>query len=230
MVIQATLQLQILESVERTCKEYDIDPEVYKQALRDNYGPLKDKKLAKLDDNNPEYMSKKERLWHMLAEYAEAKGIPEAADQFRKKLELFGIIERIMFTLKIVDNAQFHRFAAFRTWSRWEKILYLAPIPVADADSISAQASNGSRMALMDLDEAFDHVERSDFEEFIRAIFRVFFLFEFVDMIKLSIRVESYFELPWRVFDGILQYFSYTVQIIFPFYVVTALLIFPICY
>lgn len=223
--------MQILEDIEDTCREYDIDKTAYREALGENYGPLKDKIRAAIDDKNPAFLSKKERLWYIFAEYADRKGNKQAVSHFRKPLVQFGFLETVLFHFGVYKQAMFHRHIDYRTWSRWEKILYLSRVPEDDVETVSEKDIGVlSKHVQIDMDKAMNLVERSDFMEFVLAILRVFSLIELINVVRLSIRVRNYYELPWRVFDAVLNYISYLIQLLFPLYVIAALIFFPICY
>lgn len=234
LVIQGTLRLQILETVDRTCAEFDIDKERYKEALGDNYGPLKAPLVAQRDDQSPEYLGKKERLWYQFAEYAKKQGNDQAYKHFRKSILQFGMVEYFLYMLGVYRKGQYHRQIDYRSWSRWERVLYLCHVPTTNLEEDEEDREKSfkllSKHSQDDMDKELSHVERSDFVEFAVQFLRVFLLIDAAEMMVLSCKVGNFYELPWRVVDSLLEWCSYVIQIIFPAYVLFALAAFPYCY
>ena len=134
-----------------------------------------------------------------------------------------------MSRLGLYDTGIFSRFRGYRTWSRWEKILFMPQIPDAPKMSELKQESVffdkrtwcgfGSKVA-----------KRGYVTEFFLHVASVLTLREAFISVGSVIGYGRFLQVPWRIWDSIVEYISYLLQILFPIYVLTGLSLVPFCY
>ena len=144
LLLLSELKLNTFKDASLICKRYDIDPDAYSEALG-GMKTLRDPVLAKKDDQNIEFMTKKEILWKRFAEYAIENGRTRAINQFVKKPKYFGIFETLLSQLGIRLSPMFGRHTEYRVWSRWEKILFLPKVPFI-IDKSKLEERKGKRL------------------------------------------------------------------------------------
>jgi len=128
VVMQSTVRFRSMASVEAFSNKYDIPQEELRKACDDSPTLLKDLNVADDDAENPEYLTKEERILQIFKEVSKDTGNRSAIEEYEKPKVYFGIAETIMGSLGSA-NPVFNNFQAYRTWSRWNKVLYLAPVP-----------------------------------------------------------------------------------------------------
>eukprot|EP00924_Labyrinthula_sp_SR-Ha-C_P016960 maker-scaffold_6-snap-gene-20.55-mRNA-1 protein AED:0.00 eAED:0.00 QI:170/1/1/1/1/1/2/173/622 len=127
-VLRANIETHCLLEGSSICKAYDIDKDTYKDVMGDLKG-LKNLSLAKEDDENPRYMTKKERIFSIILQQAIKKRNKAALQIYRKKEEYFSYTTKILHVLGIRQKGIFFDLKPYRTWSRWMKLLYLPSVP-----------------------------------------------------------------------------------------------------
>ena len=122
VVLRGELLLEPLIFPSLFCSTYDVDLDQYNTKVG---GPIKDRKLAAKDIEDPQYMTAKDKLWIASARAAEELHKDEAIWQFREHKVYFGAIDWILRP----RHGIFHRYSDYFTWSRWDEALFLPKVP-----------------------------------------------------------------------------------------------------
>ena len=87
-------------------------------------GFIKNIELARKDDNNLKYLSPDDRVEHDLSFLSKRMNHVEAIEYNTKGEVYFGFPDRYL--LGSAVKPLFFRYVGYRTWSIWDKILFLA--------------------------------------------------------------------------------------------------------
>eukprot|EP00924_Labyrinthula_sp_SR-Ha-C_P000902 augustus_masked-scaffold_7-processed-gene-7.51-mRNA-1 protein AED:0.04 eAED:0.04 QI:0/-1/0/1/-1/1/1/0/683 len=218
LVLQGNLRLRVLESRKQICDEFGIDPEVYNDAMGKK--SLCNATQAKLDDKNQRFMSRKERIYDVVAEQAKNEGNAFVEAEYRKSIEQFGISGKTAVFFRIREKGMFHRYTSYRVWSLWEKVLFLPAVP--SEDTLFA-AKTDERNA----DVTFG---KSDYREFFVHVTSVLLGLELLRSVQQCITYGNLGQVPIRIFMGLLEIFFYIMQLLFPVLTVGFVAFFPYCY
>lgn len=161
LTIRANIRLDYLSTPSKLCKYYGIDKEKLKEALGTNVTgqshSLKNYKLAMKDEQNPEFMNFEDKLWLKCEQYALKSNNTGALKQYKKYQVEFGSIVGVLNKLHITDTAFFRRYPAYRTWSRWEKVLYLPKL-----SSFNIEEYRKNHAAISDVQFGIDVSDNKD--------------------------------------------------------------------
>jgi len=150
--MQTHLKLSALRSRALFSKQFGIPEEMLKQVGNGDNKFLEDKGCAKLDSKDPRLMNNEEKIELMCSNIATDTANKSALDEYRKPNMYFGTIERTFswcgFTYPV-----FERFTDFRTWSKWNNILFLAPVPDLD-DVFDDTNGDGNSFLSTEIDES----------------------------------------------------------------------------
>ena len=138
--IQSIFNFKILRSREAFCKRYHVDEKVIDDACDHDANLLFNENIAYNDCNDVVLMDDSDKFeYYALQKYAESLGDTVAHGSFTKQSTVFGLVEtyflKIYFRLTgryYADYGLFNCLQAYRTWSRWERLLYCGTIPRAD--------------------------------------------------------------------------------------------------
>ena len=133
LIMQTTIDLRSLSSPALFAKTFDVSEEVLMAVCDGDRNLFQNKRLAERDSMAIEFMTAEEQTLFLCGSVAEDTGNLKALEEYRKKKVYFGVIETLLGSWCGADPL-FERMTAFRTWSRWEKILFLSP--VSDLDNI----------------------------------------------------------------------------------------------
>ena len=233
--LRSTLDLHALRDPRLLCKEYDIPLESYKAQFDGILEEINDLQQAKEDEKDEQFMTETDMVWNWASEIAVKEKLNDAIWQFTANpLTQFGWFDRFRISIGLSDTGIFRRFTSLRTWSRWEKILFLPRIPgTRSAHYIPTSLNEIKKMdvdfhrEMVDLSEKDHYVNfRPEFliytayERFILQIIDVLTFTSLFRAMKHTIKAQHFLFLPIRLLDELLQYFSFLVQILFPFVMV----------
>jgi len=221
LVIQGTLRLEVMKNPKRLCKMYDIDPKEYKEALGN--ASLCDERCAERDEASWDYLSEKEWIFRKNAEVAKRLDNDYALLEFTKPNTQFGYFAGFLVKLGLRKSGVFNRYHAYRTWSRWEKILFLPKIPDHMDDFENKNTLNKKKIKGW-------ATEDSDYVEFGKHVTSVLLGRDVIQSVMLSIEHGHAFQIPLRIVIGVLEMFFYAIQVVFPFFIASCFFIIPICY
>jgi hypothetical protein len=129
--MQTTIDLRCLSSSALFAENFDVSEETLMEACEQDPYLFQNKRLAKKDSRAVEFMSDEERIEFMCGTIAESMRNHHAIEEYRKQKVYFGSIEAFLGSWSRA-NAMFDRMTDYRTWSRWEKVLFLSPVPDLD--------------------------------------------------------------------------------------------------
>jgi len=156
VVIQTNLKLQFLNSPKLFSKHFDIPEGMLMEVCDGDSSFLHNKGLAKKDHEDPQFMTNTEKIEHMCATIAVKGGNRNALEEYKKPVRYFGILEKT-FGRFIGAHPIFERFTCYRTWSRWHKVLFLAPVP--DLDTVFDTDEDGNISVSKTVDESYTFLE-----------------------------------------------------------------------
>jgi len=246
VVIQTRLRLHYLRSPQLFSKHFDIPEEILLKACDGDSSILHNKGLARNDHKNPNFMQSEEKIEHMCATMAQKHGNKKALLEYKKPVVYFGLLEKC-FGRCFGINPIFERYACYRTWSRWQKVLFLSPVPnldnvfeTDDLDNVFETDDNGNVSVSMALNKQLidedsntsiskkasclknfypDEDDISPWVLFLRHFRDVLIFREFGRAIKNA----GFFSSLFRIVDGIFfNWVSYFIHIIFPLYLLGA--------
>jgi len=222
ILLRGELLLEPFYTNEVLCEFYDIDEAVYKEKVG---GPLKDAKLAVLDEINPQFLSAEDKL--NMASLAAAKMRPkppaEAIWQFEEPVVYFGIVDTI---LKPKNCGVFTRYKEYFTWSRWDQALFLPRIPpigeVSSYRGLKSLVGSGSAQGDEVLSASTTFMEKKlrfmnyDPDSHKSVVFRfwvtivqVFMCKSLIQSVTTAYRRKNPHQIPFRFIDGIFEWISF---------------------
>ena len=129
--MQTTIDLRSLSSPAIFAETFDVSEEALNAACENESSLFQNKRLAEKDSREIDFMSDEERIEFMCGTIAENVGNRNAIEEYKKQKVYFGSIETLLGSWSLA-NPLFERMTAYRTWSRWEKVLFLSPVPDLD--------------------------------------------------------------------------------------------------
>jgi hypothetical protein len=268
--LRATLDLHTLANPRAFCRAYNIHPDCYRSCFDGKMISLRNGRIAMEDALDESFMSEIDVVWHWASTIAKEKNLQNAIWQFSPNLVNFGVVDSLLIRLGWSTHGVFRRFPEYRTWSLWEKVLFLSPVPNKHSSFPQSLPSNeiARRISMNfvplkstqeDLQQLTDSgrwspsdggdkekqdrkigyfdpesfakqemnkVEYLNFDPnyhiyspFERFIFHVFETLRFESLIQsVSVAYEhgKYSSIPFRIFDGLIEWFSYLIQVLFP--------------
>jgi len=141
MVMQTTLKLRWLASATLFSKHFQVSEEKLLEACEGDPRLLYNIAVANADSTDLSLMTNAEKLKYVCAKIAEKDGNYTALNEYRKPRVYFGAIENVLGRYLGLYPV-FERFTGYRTWSRWEKVLFLSPVP--DLESVFQTNPDGT--------------------------------------------------------------------------------------
>jgi len=237
LVLQVYIEKQLLKSKVLFSEAYNLNKRVLKGIGGGDSGStfMKNKEQAEEDGRNYDYMTEEERLEFDLAELSLECNNEKAITQFQKEVEYFGSIDKFFLSSFCDLHGVFEQYADYRTWSLWDRALYVAELPNLDGRT----KKNGTQAIFKkgDIRARWDrvtHTRREPFRNFYKrhsAGSKAFFqmlstivFFELGGKISDSIKEGKYADVVFWIYDAVFEWMSYMIQIIFPMYNLTGLI------
>lgn len=214
MVVQSHLHLSTLTHYDRICKEFDIDKQEYIAVM--GRKSLNNFCLSLNDDYDVNHMSKLESEFKACADEAKVRNNDFCAATYKKRRIQAGSLDKIFQAMGFTRRSLFNYFPMFRVWSRWEKVLFLPRIPDKEEKNLDEPVK--VRLA------------SSAFSDFVRRVISVISFEELVTSLSATIRNKYFQQLPLKIIFGVLEWLTYVYLMIFPFMIVAALVLVPVCY
>ena len=130
--MQLALQVHIDEDVLKSrllfSEKLNLDKNILKSIGLGDMGKefLRNKELARKDGQNYRYMTVEERLTFDLAELALQSDNERAIAEFYNIPDYFGTVDRLVLSPFVELRGVFNQYVEYRTWSLWERVLYVA--------------------------------------------------------------------------------------------------------
>lgn len=259
--IRAALDLNALKNPLRFCATYDIDPSDYKAVFNGYMPSLRSKRVSEADAANPDYMSETDVIWKMASEVAQSKGLGNAMWQFSQHLSGFSVFEHFLVKASW-STPIFGRFRSYRTWSLWEEVLFLPPVPskgnLASYPGVLASTYEERRLhspqgresviaELHEMDEKpFGLQVRGNNSEYLNFSpeYNLYtpserFYWHVLDTLRLvelwrsmvvAANKRNYWEIPFRLLDGAIEWLSHIIQLLFPLTLLGFMVLNILCY
>uniref|UniRef100_A0A7S4M9V9 Uncharacterized protein n=1 Tax=Odontella aurita TaxID=265563 RepID=A0A7S4M9V9_9STRA len=233
MVLQTTMKLKWLKDSKLFSQEFAVDEETLRAACRNDPNLLWNSLVSSEDTNNTAFMTKDEIITSRFRKVAHELNNENAIDEYEKPPVYFGFLDRyIRKFLHQKDRSTFNRFINYRTWSRWEKVLYMSPVPSLDDLFVTKHGKVKLDKSLDKIgppDEKFVNFDPDDQGELGKRMFayhaaNVLLLKHVFPGLK-NVWTKKHFRSFWfRLFDGLLEWIAYVVTLSFPFFVVVAII------
>mmetsp|Transcript_16158 Transcript_16158/g.24215 ORF Transcript_16158/g.24215 Transcript_16158/m.24215 type:complete len:767 (-) Transcript_16158:215-2515(-) len=229
VAIQTKLQLRVLESPKLFALKFDIHEKLLRKVTNNDSNFLRSKYTSQRDADNMEFMTNAEKIELVCASVAIKAKNKSAIDEYRKPKRYFGSIEKVLRCL-LRNRPVFEKFADYRTWSYWNKIMYLSPVP--DLDTIFETDGDEDWVVSSSLEEMRPpfpnfHPEDDETNEwvlFVRHVWSVLILKDVRDSTRPALACEHYGSATFRLIDGLFfNWLSYFLHIVFPIYLILAI-------
>jgi len=219
LVLQAFVRLRVIESPRNFCKYFHIDPKDYESALGSRTASLRDKRVARRDESDQQWMTEAEASERERGEYARHIGNDSAEEYYIKLPHYYGVKEWVMGKFGVNSVAMFERTREFRTWSRWNAVLYLSKLPnhpEFDPSAIKVSKSK-TDYSVSVLDFFLEIVQVLTFYKLFVNVYR-------------ALKLHQYARALFLLFDSVLNWIAYLMQVIFPIFIITGLWFIPFCF
>ncbi|KAH9251345.1 hypothetical protein BASA81_010756 [Batrachochytrium salamandrivorans] len=216
MAIRGSLLLEHLHSPSSFCRQYQVDLNEYSMAVGANHKgkpyAMFSPEQSKLDRRNPRYQDAKEKLWAVSANIAKRLGRRDAYWQFREQIANFGMVDTFFYrTLpkrfrNLFATGVFNRYDNYFTWSRWDQVLFLPPLPHTTMVMETKQMINFDAKSIA-----------TPLSRFLRWCVGALLFSELWRIVRVVVRRGQYFLVPFVVLDGVFEWFTFLfILIIFP--------------
>jgi len=128
VVTARIIRFRSLGSPEAFSTTYGIPLQTVIEACDEDENVFKNREVANSDANDVNLVTKEERVLHLFRDIAKEIGNKNALDEYRKPTKYFGVLGSFLGTLGLITPI-FMKYTCYCTWSRWQKVLYLAPVP-----------------------------------------------------------------------------------------------------
>lgn len=144
LVLRDVIDLGALSHWKSFCKQFNISREDYISAFEGRPLSLKSRKQGNMDERDPNYVSKEARYRNQAGRIATTVDNSLAVWAFVEPVVSFGIVDRILVAIGLKQTGVFQRYRDYYVWSRWEKVLFLSPVPRSPDERCSSKmlASN----------------------------------------------------------------------------------------
>ena len=233
VVLQQTIQLNWLKNPEEFCARFCVSPDVLDTVCDGDSGVLKNKRLAEADAENVQFMTAKEKLGYRCRKLAEEMQNPNAIDEYTPPRVRFGVFKKDFSGFFCSESHfMFQRFLMYRTWSRWERLLYAPRVPTVE--ELFEVDPFGDPQILSSLDEIkptketlfanFDprYLDKTDAEIFLRHVLSVLSFRYMILGIFKALKKRKYVSFVFRLYDGFVQWCAYVITLLFPLLMIGA--------
>lgn len=228
MVFRNSLCLKTIENPYRLCQKYDIDYKTYSDVLG-GAKPLKSLRQARKDEMNQKFMTKKERVFAAVVKYACDGNLTAVIEEYKKDTVGFGYADTGFSKLFGFAAGFFTRFTAYRTWSRWEKILFLPKLPIkAEAEVETGTTKKGKQRHK---DKAANvQCKKNGSQHVVTLLIRILLGIEWFTSTLRAFKNGHFLQIPILFVLGMLEYVFLVIQLTFPLALFTGLFGLPFCY
>lgn len=231
LVLQANLRLKILADQNLFCEEYGITLEALREAVDNNESCLLNEKKAREDEENLDLLSPFEAIEKRLGSAALKKKNWTAIKEYVKMPSQFGLLSAIKNKVfQIEKGSVFYNFEGYRTWSSWDKLLFLPPVP-----DMKSTFDKGKTDQIISTEEKpfrnHDVIAGADpFMSFMMDLLITLGGAAWIKDVLRNIRSQSYKAAVFRFFDGLIEVMALLVQIGFPLFILMGMFVVPACY
>jgi len=231
LVLQVHVEKRLLKSKVLFSEKYNLDKAVLKGIgggdAKSKF--MKNKELAAKDAQNYRYMTTEERLNFDLAKLAEESDNKNAQAQFCKKIDFFGGIDYAILSPFVELRGVFKQYVDYRTWSLWDRVLYVAELPNLEGKSGKRDApAIFKKGKIRDRWERVESTRKQPFRNYYKRqsaalnafsqMITTLLFYELGGKVVGSLSEGKYGDVFFWIYDAVFEWLSYVVQIIFPVY------------
>jgi len=227
LVLQSTLRLKKLSDPAEFCAEYGIKMEELKEATHNNKSCMKSMKMAKADRGNTKCMTNEEVKNYKLGKLALKTKNKNAIKEFVKKRTKFGATSTRGWAI-------FWKYENFRTWSYWDKVLFLPEVPdmtstfnKAKTDKIKSEVNVVGGHVFKNHDHK---AGTNEMKQFLVGILNVLVGYNMLHSVFVKAHNKNYSAAMFTLLDGCVEWFMFLVQLLFPLFILGSLVAVPVCY
>lgn len=250
VAMQSFLRFRYLTSARLFADKFKITEEEILLACDDDPSLLYDDALSRNDRKDIANKDDSELFEHFCMEKSHKDSLnKEVRNEFTKMSTVFGKLEQKLFIFidkltsflgfnPFEELCVFNRHIGFRTWSRWEKILYLAKVPKLD-DLFELNCDDIP--IIKKIFEKVKHTKKKPFFNFstesridiqqslkIRQ-FEVLSFQALRNNLRKALYERDYDRFIFWCINGIFEWLAYVVQFAFPLYNISLLVLFYFC-
>jgi hypothetical protein len=173
-------------------------------------------------------MTHDEKVYQQCIEAARRTNNKAALQELEKTAVYFGIFDKMFSTVFVTKTrGMFEKFSAYRTWSRWEKVLFMAPLP--DLEDLLVLNRRGQSAvqeklitAVPTVFEPFANFNPKECATTPNQLFAnhvldvITFRFMWRGLTQ-SWEDEKYASFAFRILDGFWKWMTYMTQLLFPY-------------
>jgi len=232
MVMSDNLNLEALESTNAFAETFDV-PQI--DALVN--GPVFDLVQAKVDATNPKWLSPEDKFWHACANLSQQRGNKLAMWQYTKSTETFSVVDWVLVEIGVLKSGFFQRCQGYRTWSRWDKLLFAAGVPKTGQCSTfsglgSVRCDLGTAARSHEDAEILNYHPSMSWSRQARFLSELLAILQFKTFavnIAAAWRRGKYHCVAFRVVDGVFEWSSIVLLFLFPLLVTADLALLVSC-
>jgi len=252
VAMQSTLRFRVLQSARLFSDHFGVTEEEILLGCDDDVNLLKNEELSSHDCTNFDYKDDSELFEHFCMEKSrKVSKTAEVKDEFTKLRRVFGAPEQRLFrlvthvssffrlSLAIDGFCVFNRHRAYCTWSRWKKVLFIPAIP--ELDELFEINADGVPI-ISKLLEKVKHKPEKPFYNFStdtslvdpqKALRKrqchVLSFQAYRSYIKKSLYERDFDRFLFWLWNGLLEWLTFIVQVGFPLYNIGLLCLVPSC-
>jgi len=251
ITMQSVLETRVLSSPRLFSDKYGISVDEILVMCDDNDHLLYDADSSRHDRKNINCFDDTELFEYFSQKRAESKKCAEIKQEFTKLSRIFGKPEQHLLDLQRLvlkffcsrdfnfNLGVFNRHINYRTWSRWEKVLYLSKIP--NVSNLFEMNSDNLPIIKKEL-EKIKHTSAKPFSNFSpnstaydankalrRRQYQVLTFQKMKENVRQSLYQKDYDRVVFWLLNGILEWVAFVVQYGFPMYNLICLGLFPYC-
>ncbi|KAH9255263.1 hypothetical protein BASA81_006703 [Batrachochytrium salamandrivorans] len=212
MVTRYYLDPEVLSSPEKFCAEFDLPIEYYTMQLghERSSASLCDSKQASLDKINPQYMLPKDKVWALAKNVAKRNHDRVAHRLFEKPIEKFDWVSRLV---GIRHQGLFNRWPNYRTWSKWELVLFASP---CGEDYLPPNLPSTTNKGYYLNEDAEYSSSDYAYWRFVRQGVSTLMCFRLAQSLRATTKYHSIYRMCGAIVDGSIEWFSVFYLAIFP--------------
>ena len=235
IVLQSTVRLNWLKAPDEFSKWFSVCPEELKRLCNEDPHLLKNDSVAQQDASDLRFMTNDEAVKFRCRVIAREMRNANAMGEYEEPSLLFGFVDRIINRMCGRPHRRiFNRFWSYRTWSRWDALLYKPPVPNLD-DIFEVDAEGNSRISdnLGEIKPSHNapfsnfypnHRNLSDERIFVHHVLDVLCLKYMISGLRSAWNQGKRKSFFFHALDGLVQCAAYLVTLLFPFFMMIAII------
>lgn len=251
LVLQNYINKPALKSAQLFAKRYGMNVDVLLEVSEGDKRLFKNRHVSEKDRKDTALMTTQERVDFMCSELAMLTRNPSAILDYCKQQYYFGefefyVMKRFYDCLGFINpeirltGGVFNRYELYRSWSRWNDILYIGNLP--DINIVLATISSVDAIGVETMEEISEDNEPNEDWNFdpeftssmryfwTETFFRTLTLQELMGKIMESIVEARPTDVLFWIYDAFFEWWAFVIHIIFPIYCLWGIVYFPFCF